>query len=106
VATIDLTDSRFAGRSRSFTAQPRQKGTWARCKRCSSTLYPQRLESRKLRVIGGTNMAVDKYRTRASTAVLIRGRRDADGALLGRRVRQAGAVALLVRDALQGPDLS
>jgi hypothetical protein len=48
-------------------------GRWATCRNCGSTLYPQRRESRKLRVIGGQSMLVDKYRC---------------GCLTGREVRR------------------
>jgi hypothetical protein len=70
--TIDRQSSPFQGESRSFTVLPRKAGSWSTCKECGSTLYPQRLESRKLRVIGGSRMAVDKYRCRCGTGQEVR----------------------------------
>ena len=60
--TIDRQSSPFNGTSRSFTVLPRKAGSWSTCKSCGSTLYPQRHESSKVRVIGGTRMAVDLFR--------------------------------------------
>jgi hypothetical protein len=70
--TVDRQSSPFIGTSRSFTALPRKPGSWSTCRHCSSTLYPQRLESRKLRVIGGSKMAVDKFRCRCGRGREIR----------------------------------
>ena len=61
--TTVLDGSDFAGRTQSFTVL-QGGGSWPTCKRCGSTLYPQRRESSKVRTIGGSRLAVDKYRCR------------------------------------------
>jgi hypothetical protein len=49
-----------------------QGGGWETCKSRGSTLYPQRLESRKVRVIRGQSMLVEKFRCRCSTGREVR----------------------------------
>jgi hypothetical protein len=61
--SITFDDSPFEGRTKSFTVLP--GGTsWPACRHCGSTLYPQRRESAKARVIGGSRLNVEKYRCR------------------------------------------
>jgi hypothetical protein len=51
----------FKGTSRSYTTLPRNTGSWPVCKRCGSTLYPERFESSGARTIGGSRLTVDRY---------------------------------------------
>jgi hypothetical protein len=60
---IDMNDTPYAGQSRSFTVLPGGK-SWAKCRRCASTLHPSRFESSGEMTIAGSRMTVDRYRCR------------------------------------------
>ena len=57
---IDLNDTPYAGRSRSFTVLP-TGSNWPKCKRCGSTLHPSRFESSGERPIAGSRLTIDRY---------------------------------------------
>jgi hypothetical protein len=69
--TTVLDGSEFAGRTQSFTVLPRSS-SWAKCKRCGSTLYPQRFVSAGVRTIAGSRMTVDTFRCRCGRGQQVR----------------------------------
>ena len=72
MAGIAKDDSPFGGRTQSFTVL-QGGGSGETCPGCGSTLLPSRLEyRRRRRVIGGRELAVDKYRCRCGRGREIR----------------------------------
>ena len=63
--------SDFRGTSRSFTVLQGGAG-WPTCRSCGSTIYPQRRVSSKVRTIGGSRLAVEKYRCRCGVGREVR----------------------------------
>jgi hypothetical protein len=62
----------FRGKTRSYTTLPRSAGSWPNCKRCGSTLYPERFESSGVRTIGGSRLTVDVFRCKCGKGQQVR----------------------------------
>jgi hypothetical protein len=61
----------FRGKTKSFTVLPGGK-SWPTCRRCGSTIYPERFESSGIRTIGGSRLTVDVFRCRCGKGHQVR----------------------------------